>query len=247
MMRSKLVEKIVETERTLAERKNHTDFTDFWKPKGLGRFYSFLNPVSYLKALKHQKLFCQMDGLFVDGVMLVAAIRMCYGKKVTRRSCDMTSVGKSLLEVSVREGKSLYIVASKQESVERAMTMFRERFEGVNIVGYRNGYFANEDEMDEEARHITEVNPDFLVVGMGAIKQEEFLLRVKRAGYRGIGFTCGGFIHQTALNETDYYPAWIDRRDIRFLYRMWKEPYTRKRYLRAGFLFPLKFVWEKYF
>ena len=159
----------------------------------------------------------------------------------------MTSLGRALLEVSASEGKSLYYVASKQEDVEKAVAMFRDRFAGVNIVGYRNGYFANDEEMAKEARHIAKVNPDFLVVGMGAVRQEEFLLRVKRAGYRGVGFTCGGFIHQTALRDTDYYPAWIDRRDIRFLYRMWKEPYTRKRYLKAGFLFPLKFVWEKWF
>ena len=158
----------------------------------------------------------------------------------------MTSVGRALLEVSASKGCSLYFVASKQESLDKAMAMFRERFAGVNIVGYRNGYFANEKEMDEEARHIIEVNPVFLVVGMGAIKQEEFLLRVKAAGYRGIGFTCGGFIHQTAHNEMDYYPAWVDRMNIRFLYRMWKEPHTRKRYLVAGIVFPARFIWERF-
>ena len=239
-MQSILVKKILDSEKAL------TDGELLLSLKG-GGVYTFLNPVSYLDALKRKDLFGQFDGIFADGSLLVDAIRMCYGVKVTRRSCDMTSVGRKLLEVSAQEGKTLYFLASKQEEIERAVEMFREKFVGVQIVGYRNGYFANEEEMDEEARHITEVNPDFLVVGMGAIKQEEFLLRVKRTGYRGIGFTCGGFIHQTALNETDYYPAWIDRRDIRFLYRMWKEPYTRKRYLRAGFLFPLKFVREKYF
>ena len=159
----------------------------------------------------------------------------------------MTSIGRALLEESAHEGKSLYYVASKQEEVERAVAMFRERLPDVNIIGYRNGYFSNEEDMDKEAKHITEVNPDFLVVGMGAIKQEEFLLRVKAAGYRGIGFTCGGFIHQTAHSEMDYYPAWADRMNIRFLYRMWKEPHTRKRYLMAGLIFPARFVWERFF
>ena len=40
--------------------------------------------------------------------------------------------------------------------------------------------------------------------------QENFLLKVKNAGYQGVGFTCGGFIHQTSKNEIDYYPAWVD-------------------------------------
>lgn len=33
---------------------------------------------------------------------------------------------------------------------------------------------------------------------MGILAQENFLLKVKQAGFEGIGFTCGGFIHQTA-------------------------------------------------
>ena len=82
---------------------------------------------------------------------------------------------------------------------------------------------------------------------MGALMQEKFLLKVKDAGYQGIGFTCGGFIHQTSKNEIDYYPAWVDKTNLCFLYRMWKEPHTRKRYLMAGFLFPARFIAEKIF
>lgn len=236
-MKSLFVNKILDTERLTLEEIFATK----------GRVYTFLNPVSYLDALKHRELFEQFDGIFADGSLLVAAIRMVYGKQVTRRSCDMTSIGRQLLELSVKKGCSLYYVASKQEEVDKTMGIFKEAFPGVNIMGYRNGYFSNEQEMVEEVRHITELNPDFLVVGMGALKQEEFLLRVKAGGYQGIGFTCGGFIHQTAHSETEYYPDWVDRMNVRFLYRMWKEPHTRKRYMIAGLIFPVRFVWERFF
>lgn len=234
-MKSKLVIKIIQTETetgaSLLEKK--------------GMAYSFLNPVSYLDALKHKELFGQMDGLFADGSLLVAAIKLCYGTKVTRRSLDMTSIGKDVLEVSAERGKSIYIVASRQKEVEQAVSVFKEMFPGVNIIGYRNGYFANEQEQDEEAKHITELNPDYLIVGMGIVKQELFLLKVKSAGYKGIGFSCGGFIHQTATNQSEYYPEWVDKANLRFLYRMYKEPHTRKRYLKAGIVFPVKFVMER--
>lgn len=236
-MKSVLTKKILDTEAV--------PFDSVLRERG--RVYTFLNPVSYLDALKHQDLFAQFDGVFADGSILVAAIRMVYGGKVTRRSCDMTSIGKQLLEISSQTGKSLYYVASKQEEIETAMKMFKEKFPDANIIGYRNGYFSSKEEMDEEARHITGLNPDYLVVGMGALKQEDFLLRVRNAGYQGIGFTCGGFIHQTAHNETNYYPEWVDRTNLRFLYRMWKEPHTRKRYLIAGLVFPVRFVWERFF
>ena len=211
--------------------------------------YSFLNPVSYLDALKNKELFIQMDGLFADGSLLVAAIKLLYGVNVMRRSFDMTSIAPIIFNYAVENGKSIYIVASKQEQVEKTVTIIHERYKGINIVGYRNGYFANEEEKDSEANHITELNPDFLIVGMGVIMQEEFLVKVKKNGFQGIGFTCGGFIHQTAEldDKIDYYPLWIDRMNLRFLYRMYKEPHTRKRYLEAGFVFPIRFVWERFF
>lgn len=212
-----------------------------------GKVYTYLNPVSYLTALENKKLFSQMDGIFADGGLLVKAIKLVYGKQVTRRSFDMTSMAPELFAYAAEHGKTIYIVASKQEQVEEAVEIFRERYPKVKFAGYRNGYFASEEEMALEARQVTELNPDFLIVGMGALMQEKFLLKVKHAGYQGIGFTCGGFIHQTSKNEIDYYPAWVDKTNLRFAYRMWKEPHTRKRYLMAGLLFPAKFIAERIF
>lgn len=211
------------------------------------KIYSFLNPVSYLSALDHKELFASLDGIFADGSLLVKAIKLVYGKSVTRRSFDMTSLAPELLRYAEVNGKSLYIVASRQGQVEKAVEIFRERYPKLKVAGYRNGYFSSEIEQNEEARHIVEVNPDFLIVGMGVLMQERFLLKVKDAGFQGIGFTCGGFIHQTAKDEIDYYPSWVDRMNLRFVYRMYKEPHTRKRYLQAALLFPARFIWERIF
>ena len=211
------------------------------------KVYTFLNPVSYIEAMRHKDIFMQFDGIYADGSMLVKAIRILYGKKVTRKSFDTTSLGADVFDYAAKEGKSIYIVSSEQKSIEKAVGYIKERFNGIQIIGYRNGFFKNEEEKDEEMRKIISQNPDYLIVGMGVIKQEEFLLRVKEAGYHGIGFTCGGFISQIAQNNIDYYPAWVDRMNVRFLYRMYKEPHTRKRYFKAGILFPIVFVKEKFF
>lgn len=231
-----LVEKILNTEKTAS---------DVFSQKG--KVYTYLNPVSYLTALDNKELFLQMDGIFADGGLLVKAIKLLYGKQVTRRSFDMTSMAPELFAYAAGHGKTVYIVASKQEQVEKAVEIFRERYPKVKFAGYRNGYFASENEMDVEVKHIAELNPDFLIVGMGALMQEKFLLKVKDAGYQGVGFTCGGFIHQTSKNEIDYYPTWVDKTNLRFVYRMWKEPHTRKRYVMAGLLFPARFIAEKIF
>lgn len=211
------------------------------------KVYTFLNPVSYIEAMRHKDMFMQFDGIYADGSILVKAIRILYGRKVTRKSFDTTSLAADVFDYATKEGKSIYIVSSEQNSVEKAVNHIKERFNGIQVIGYRNGFFKNEEEKDLEIRKIISLNPDYLIVGMGVIKQEEFLLRAKEAGYQGIGFTCGGFISQIAQNNIDYYPAWVDRMNVRFLYRMYKEPHTRKRYLKAGILFPIVFVKEKFF
>lgn len=211
-----------------------------------GKLYTFLNPVSYLDALRNKNLFADFDGIFADGGLLVKAIKILYGTSVERRSFDMTSMAPLLFEYASSHHQNIAIVATKQEPLEKAIQTLRQKYPKLNISYYRNGYFADEKEMEDEARKLAEMNPDFLIVGMGIIIQERFLLKVKQAGFQGIGFTCGGFIHQTAENKADYYPQWINDYGLRFLYRMYKEPHTRKRYAKAAFVFPIKFIWEKF-
>jgi exopolysaccharide biosynthesis WecB/TagA/CpsF family protein len=212
--------------------------------RGKGVF-TFLNPVSYLDALKHKELFVSFDGIFADGGLLVKAIKGIYGVSVKRRSFDMTSLAPIVFSYAAKTEKSVAIVATKQEMVEKAVANLEKSFKGLNICYYRNGYFKGEQEMDDEAKKIVSLHPDILIVGMGIIKQEQFLLEVRDAGYRGMGFTCGGFIHQTAQDKAEYYPDWVDKHGLRFVYRMYKEPHTRKRYAKAAFVFPLRFMWEK--
>lgn len=211
------------------------------------RIYTFLNPVSYLDASKQKNLFESFDGIFADGSLLVKAIRILYGKKIERRSFDMTSIAPELFSFAEKENKTIYIVASKQEEVETACTIFKEKYPNLNIIGYRNGYFSNEAEKEYVIQEIIQKEPDFLIVGMGIIMQEQFLLKAKQMGFKGIGFTCGGFIHQTSKTEINYYPQWVDKYNIRFLYRMYKEKHTRKRYIKAGFIFPWIFLKDRLF
>lgn len=234
-MQSILISKIIETEKLPIQ----SIFTEY------GKIYTFLNPVSYLSALNEKELFNNFDGVFVDGSILVAAIKLLYGKNITRKSFDMTSLAPKLLSYATKNKKSIYIVASKQEQVEKAISILKQKYPNLLISGYRNGYCVSEDELEKEATHINEINPDFLIVGMGVLIQEKFLLKIKSKGFKGIGFTCGGFIHQTSKNEIEYYPEWINKLNLRFIYRMYKEKHTRKRYIQAAFLFPVRFFFER--
>ena len=211
------------------------------------RIYTFLNPVSYLDARRNKQLFDEFDGIFVDGSILIGAIQIFYNKKINRRSFDMTSVAPALFDYSIKNSKSIYIVGAKEEELKMVINVLKHSYPKLNVIGYRNGYFNSQKEKEEEYEKIISTSPDFLIVGMGIIYQERFLVEIKNRGFEGIGFTCGGFISQTAKgkDKIDYYPEWVDKYNVRFLYRMYKEKHTRKRYLKAAFIFPVLFIKDR--
>jgi len=209
--------------------------------------YTFLNPVSYLLALKNKSLYSQFDGIFCDGYFLASAIRGLYGKKIDRKSFDMTSLASGLFLYAQQNYKTIYLIGSKEDEITNSIKIIGKHYPNLKIIGYRNGYFSSEEEMHNISIQISKKNPDFLIVGLGSITQEEFLLKVKKDGYQGIGFTCGGFIHQTSKKQIDYYPPIFDRLNIRFLYRMYNEKHTRKRYIHAAIKFPISIIRERFF
>ena len=157
----------------------------------------------------------------------------------------MTSLAPILFSYASENNKSIYIIGSKQKEIENTIKIFSIKYPNLNIIGYRNGYFYSDNELEQEINKICVINPDFIIIGMGVNNQEKVLLKIKQNHYKGIGFTCGGFIHQTSLNKISYYPKWIDKYNLRFIYRMHKEQHTRKRYLKAGVVFPFIFIKEK--
>lgn len=238
MIKSPLVKKIIATEEY--------NIKEILPMKG--KVFSYVNPVSYMDAIKNKELLDAMDGLFVDGSLMAAAVHIYYGKHITRRSPDMVGYFPQLFEYADSNNKSICVVGSSQEQMEKAVGKFSAKYKNIVWSHCRNGFFADEYEMEDYAKLIAREQPDFLICGLGSILQERFLLMCKNAGYQGVGFSCGGFIRQIAEHDQEnYYPDWINRMNLRFLYRMYKEPHTRKRYAIAGLVFPARFVWERFF
>ncbi len=209
------------------------------------KIYTFLNPVSYLNAIKNERLFERFDGILVDGSILTVSIRLLYGKRIKRRSFDMTSIATSLFQYSISEKKTIYLIGATTVQIERTVEILQNRFPELQIAGYRNGFFSSENEIQKTCKEIIRLKPDYVIAGMGTPLQEMFLLQLKGCCYKGIGFTCGSFISQLSMRGVAYYPKWTNKYNLRFLYRFYKEKHTRKRYLKAVFLFPFYFIRNK--
>ncbi|WP_461533210.1 WecB/TagA/CpsF family glycosyltransferase [Sinomicrobium sp.] len=190
--------------------------------------FSFVNPYSYLIFRKKLALFQKLDGLYVDGVGLVYMLKLC-GLSVKRASFDMTSMAPQVFEKCVENGWSIYFIGSTEEAISQFARVVEQNYPQLNVVGYRNGYFSGREEREDVIRHIRATNPNVIVAGMGTPYQELFLTDLKDTGWSGLGYSCGGFIHQTAKG-IDYYPHFYDKYNLRWLYRIIDEPKLVKRY-----------------
>ena len=104
-------------------------------------------------------------------------------------------------------------VAAK--AAQRMQTIYPK----LNVVGVMHGYQSRA----HSVRTIKNSGARFVLCGMGAPNQEAMLMALKQAGFSGSAFSCGGFLDQV-VEKKEYYPRWVDRLEVRCLYRLAREP-----------------------
>ena len=233
MNNRRFVEKIIES----ASRYPHITFS--YK----GTINTCVNPFSYHLVRRQQELFNQIDGLYVDGMLMCLAINLMWGKRIPRLSFDMSGMAVDMFDRLNNNSETIYFVGSKQDELEATLRHIRAGYPNIHIAGYRNGYFNSNEDRSKAISNIIDLNPDFTIIGMGTPLQEQFCIDLKRAGYKGIAFTCGGFLHQTT-NRLNYYPDWVNKFNLRAFYRLTHEKGLWGRLYNVLIQFPLLFVWD---
>ncbi|MBD5330137.1 MAG: WecB/TagA/CpsF family glycosyltransferase [Bacteroides sp.] len=208
-----------------------------------GKMYTCVNSFAYHLFRKHPEIFTSLDGLFVDGMSMCWMIKLLWKHNIPRLSFDMTGMAVDLFDRLNNNDETIYFVGARQTEIENTIRQITIAYPRMNIKGFRNGYFDSEQQRNDEIRKIVDSNPDFTVVGMGIVLQEKFALDLKKAGYKGIVFTCGGFLHQTTEN-INYYPDWINRYNLRAFYRLYKEKGLFKRLYYVLLEFPVLFTYD---
>lgn len=207
-----------------------------------GMVYTCINSYKYHFIKKKPEVFMSVDGIMVDGILMCMFIRWLWGYNVRRLSFDMTAIAKDLFPMINENRAPIYFIGDSQEMIDRAVKNFKEFYPDMNIVGYHSGFFISKEDRSSIIREIIALKPLYTIVGMGAVVQEQFVIDLKAAGYNGIAFTCGGYFHQAAVNIS-YYPSWIDKCNLRWLYRIVKEKNDYKR-RRFDITFIFRFVFD---
>lgn len=197
---------------------------DFFSPN---QAVAYVNIFNYLSYRKSPQLVQGLDAFTLDGIALVLVMRFLGLGHFERISPDLSSYFTPLFEEMNATGKSLFVMGGKESELAQFKLALGERFPKIVWKGTRDGYTPADDKL---FAHLKQEQPDVVLLGMGTPKQEALAVALKKEGLQASVYTCGAFISQTAVNKGDYYPDWVSRWHIRWMYRIYKDPKLFKRY-----------------
>jgi len=183
---------------------------------------TFVNPLG-IKLLRagsgYHETLQRMDAIFCDGIGLALAARWFGRFPLERVSFDSTSLAPRVFAFAREHGSSLVIVGGLPGVAEVAAERIRDAYPGIRIVAALDGFVSHE----MLVHRVAKLDPAIVICGMGAPRQESFLVSLADAGWCGVGFTCGGYLDHLG-SRFDFYPAIVDRLNLRWLYRIAREP-----------------------
>lgn len=145
-----------------------------------------------------------------------------------------------LFKLSAEKRYRHYFYGSRPQTLEELKKNLKKKYPGICIAGMYSPPFrdAEESEDQEDIRRINDADPDFVWVGLGAPKQEQWM-----AAHEGkvkglmIGVGAGFDYFAGSLKRA---PIWMQRCSLEWLYRLCQEPrrlikryaYTNLKFLR---------------
>ena len=128
------------------------------------------NPEIVMAAWENAELhdaICNADLVIPDGIGVVKAARII-GTPLKERLPGI-EIGEAILEYAAQTGKSVFLLGAKPGVADAAKEKMQETYPGLNVCGTNDGYFKDDDPVIEK---INAAQPDFLMVCLGAPKQE---------------------------------------------------------------------------
>jgi N-acetylglucosaminyldiphosphoundecaprenol N-acetyl-beta-D-mannosaminyltransferase len=126
-------------------------------------------------------------------------------------------------------GARVYLLGGQEETIKMAYENLTKASPDHNIVGYRNGYFKDEDDA-KIIEEINALNTDILLIGLGVPRQEKWINRninkITASVFIGVG---GSF--DVFSGKVKRAPKTMRNLHLEWLYRLYKEPWRWRRML----------------
>lgn len=150
------------------------------------------------------------------------------------------SLMKKLFESSDLNGYRHYFYGSTEETLNMMQKKIIEKHPLIQIAGTYSPPFRpiSDLEDDEIIKQINKVKPDFIWIGLGAPKQEEWMAKHK-GKVNGLMIGVGAGFDYIAGNIKRA-PEWMQKMNLEWFYRLIQEP---RRLFKRYLLTNSKFLW----
>jgi N-acetylglucosaminyldiphosphoundecaprenol N-acetyl-beta-D-mannosaminyltransferase len=167
-----------------------------------------------------------------DGVGMLIASKL-KGGNIQERVTGVDMMER-LLQFAAQENHSVFLYGAKEEVVSEAKKKIEERFHGIHIAGYENGYVSNHEAL---IKKINASGATLLFVALGSPRQElwiqEHMPHLNVKVFQGVGGSLDVF-----SGNVKRAPSLFRKLGLEWLYRLLKEPKRFKRQLALpSFLF----------
>ncbi|HEX7973595.1 MAG TPA: WecB/TagA/CpsF family glycosyltransferase [Anaerolineales bacterium] len=190
----------------------------------------------------YRSLLNQADLVYPDGISVVWAGKLLHG-------CQMYKITGAdwiynFCEAAVRRCLRVYILAGKPGIAALAGANLERIYPGLQIVGARDGYFAEKSE-SEVLQELAQTSPDVVFVGMGVPRQEKWIADHRAEIATPVCWAVGALFDYVAGKEPRV-PVWLNALALEWLWRLLIDPTGKwKRYLFGNPLFIFRILLQK--
>lgn len=177
----------------------------------------------------------------VDGKPVKAALQM-FGYRIPEVVTG-SDLAPAIFDHSRGGGPelSVFLLGAAPGVAEKAALLISARWPHIEICGFYSpptGFENSQEENDRMLSIINAADPDILIVGLGAPKQEIWTHSMRHSLSAGLVLCVGATIDFLA-GEKRRAPFWMQRASLEWLFRMLSEPRRLLgRYLKDAIIFP---------
>lgn len=148
---------------------------------------------------------------------------------------------EEVLKISAENGWSHYFYGSTEETLEKLRGILQKKYPDVSIAGMYSPPFRPLTEEEDEAivAQINAGGADFVWVGLGAPKQENWMA-AHQGRVHGLMVGVGAAFDYMAGN-IQRAPQWMQNCNLEWLYRLLQDP---KRLFKRYLVTNTKFIWN---
>jgi N-acetylglucosaminyldiphosphoundecaprenol N-acetyl-beta-D-mannosaminyltransferase len=181
-----------------------------------------------------KEIISSCDIINADGMPLVWASRFL-GNRLKERVTGIDLMER-LIKLASKKKYRIFFLGARKNVVKKVVNVFKNKYHNLEITGYRDGYWAAEEE-NTVARLIKNSKPDILFVAISSPKKEVFLNNY--LDYMNVPFVMGvGGSFDVIAGLIKRAPEWMRNSGLEWLYRLVQEPRRMwKRYLIGNSIF----------